>query len=66
MLITEPEPCGIMIRPAARMQKNTPVCITAIDSVQSSSDTSWVCGPMRLMPALLTTTSSRPRSDTQT
>ena len=26
-----------MIRPAARMQKKTPVCMTAIESIQSSS-----------------------------
>ena len=39
--------------------------MTAIESAQSSSVTSCVCGPMRLMPALLTTMSSRPRSATQ-
>ena len=38
--------------------------MTAIESCQSSSVTSWVWGPTRLMPALLTTMSSRPRSAT--
>ena len=36
--------------------------MTAIESCQSSSVTSCVCGPTRLMPALLTTMSTRPKS----
>src|SRR5438874_2163018 len=38
--------------------------MTAIESCQSSSVTSWVCGPTRLIPALLTTMSRRPKSRT--
>ena len=64
MFTIAPERCGSMIRPAARMQKKTPVCMTAIESCQSSSVTSCVCGPTRLMPALLTTMSRRPKSRT--
>ena len=42
MFTIEPDFCGSMIRPAARMQKKTPDCMTAIESCQSSSVTSWV------------------------
>ena len=59
LTIAPPRPWSSMIRPAARMPKKTPDCMTAIESCQSSSVTSCVCGPTREMPALLTRMSSR-------
>src|ERR1700731_1312240 len=41
-----------------------PDCITPTESSQISSETSWVGSPTLLIPALLTSTSTYPRSRT--
>ena len=57
--IEPPLPASIMARAPARMPRKTPVWLTAKVRSQSSIEV-LTRRPMRAMPALLTTMSSRP------
>ncbi len=63
MLTIAPWRCASMCRPTAWEQRNTPVCITPIEASQSASENVSE-GPARPIPALLTSTSTRPWAST--
>src|SRR5579864_3549907 len=63
MLMIDPERCEIICGATARMPRNTPVWLIATSRSQSSNDVCVIVAHSST-PALLTSTSSRPRSRT--